>query len=63
MPATGHLDGFRALMMQLKISKARGRWKNWHWEPNDKDRQTIASLLYKGPKAIDLRRRPDDIAG
>lgn len=60
---TDTLDGFRALMKQFKIGKAKGRWKNWHWEPNDKDRQTMACLLYKGPKAIGLRRRPADIAG
>lgn len=60
---TDTLDGFRTLMKQLKIGKARGRWKNWHWEPNDRDRETMASLLYKGSRAIGLRRRPADIAG
>ena len=60
---TGTLDGFRALMKQLKIGKARGRWKNWSWVPNERDRTVMADLLYKGEKAIGLRRRPGDIAG
>jgi hypothetical protein len=47
----------------LKIGKAKGRWKNWRWEPNEQDRQTMAELLYKGTRAIGLRRRPADIAG
>jgi SNF2-related domain len=60
---TGSLDGFRLLMKQLGIGKARGRWKNWSWAPNERDKNLIADLLYKGEKAIGLRRRPGDIAG
>jgi SNF2-related domain len=60
---TGTLDGFRVLMKQLKIGKAKGRWKNWSWVPNDRDRNLMADLLYKGTDAIGLRRRPSDIAG
>lgn len=60
---TNTLDGFRALMKQLKIGKARGRWKNWSWVPNERDRAVMADLLYKGDKAIGMRRRPGDIAG
>jgi hypothetical protein len=59
----GSIDGFRALMKRLKIGRPRGRWKNWSWEPNPEDRATMANLLYKGPNAIGLRRRPEDIAG
>ena len=57
------LDGFRALMKRLRIGRAKGRWKNWSWEPNDADRKVMSDLLYKGPNAIGLRRRPEDIAG
>jgi len=57
------LDGFRALMKQLQIGRPKGRWKNWSWEPNDADRALMAGLLYRGPEAIGLRRRPEDIAG
>src|SRR5690606_29144441 len=57
------LDGFRALMKQLRIGRPKGRWKNWSSEPNDADRALMAGLLYKGPEAIGLRRRPEDIAG
>ncbi len=57
------LDGFRQLMKKLGIGKARGRWKNWSWAPNERDRALIADLLYKGATAIGLRRRPGDIAG
>jgi superfamily II DNA or RNA helicase len=57
------LDGFRALMKQLKIGKAKGRWKNWSWEPNASDRKVMADLLYRGANAIGLRRRPEEIAG
>lgn len=57
------LDGFRALMKRLRIGKAKGRWKNWSWEPNEADRRTMSRLLYIGPDAIGLRRRPEDIAG
>ncbi|MGN8116461.1 DEAD/DEAH box helicase family protein [Labrys sp. 22185] len=57
------LDGFRALMKRLGIGRAKGRWKNWSWEPNEDDRRTMSSLLYKGRDAIGLRRRPEEIAG
>jgi len=57
------LDGFRQLMKKLGIGKARGRWKNWSWAPNERDRTLMAELLYKGATAIGLRRRPGDIAG
>ncbi len=60
---TNTLDGFRGLMKQLKIGKARGRWKNWSWLPNERDRAVMADLLYRGGNAIGLRRRPGDIAG
>ncbi len=57
------LDGFRGLMKRLKIGKAKGRWKNWSWEPNEADRKAMADLLYRGANAIGLRRRPEEIAG
>lgn len=57
------LDGFRQLMKRLKMGRARGRWKNWSWEPNEADRDRMAGLLYRGPRAIGLRRRPEEIAG
>ena len=57
------LDGFRQLMKRLKMGRARGRWKNWSWEPNEADRARMAALLYRGPRAIGLRRRPEEIAG
>jgi hypothetical protein len=57
------LDGFRQLMKRLKMGRARGRWKNWSWEPNEEDRTRMAALLYRGPRAIGLRRRPEEIAG
>ncbi|MCZ8042264.1 MAG: SNF2-related protein [Beijerinckiaceae bacterium] len=57
------LDGFRQLMKRLKMGRARGRWKDWSWEPNEADRARMAGLLYRGPRAIGLRRRPEEIAG
>ena len=57
------LDGFRALMKSLRIGRAKGRWKNWSWEPNERDRKVMSELLYKGIGAIGLRRRPEEIAG
>jgi hypothetical protein len=57
------LDGFRILMKRLKIGRARGRWKNWSWEPNEADRRLMSDLLYRGTRAIGLRRRPEEIAG
>jgi hypothetical protein len=57
------LDGFRALMKRLRIGRARGRWKNWSWEPNERDRTVMADLLYTSATSIGLRRRPEDIAG
>jgi hypothetical protein len=59
----GDLDGFRALMKRLQIGRAKGRWHNWSWEPNEADRAVISALLYRGPNAIGLRRRPEHIAG
>jgi hypothetical protein len=60
---TATLKGFRELMKQLGIGRAKGRWTNWQWEANDRDRERMAQLLYKGPRAIGVRRRPEDIAG
>jgi hypothetical protein len=60
---TADLDGFRVLMKRLKIGRARGRWKNWSWEPNEADRKIMSALLYRGKDAIGLRRRPEEIAG
>lgn len=57
------MDAFRALMKNLRIGRAKGRWKNWAWEPNERDRTVMSALLYKGPNAIGLRRRPEEIAG
>ncbi len=54
---------FRALMKGLLIGRAKGRWTNWSWEPNERDRRLMSGLLYKGPRAIGMRRRPSDIAG
>ncbi len=61
--ATESLADFRLLMKALGIGRAKGRWKNWTWEPNARDRRVMADLLYKGTKAIGLRRHPGDIAG
>jgi SNF2-related domain len=58
---TNTMDGFRQLMKTLRIGKARGRWNNWSWEPNEVDRARMAAMLYKGNHAIGLRRRPGDI--
>jgi hypothetical protein len=60
---TATLKGFRELMQHLGIGRAKGRWTNWQWEANDRDRERMAQLLYKGPRAIGMRRRPEDIAG
>jgi hypothetical protein len=59
----GELDDFRGLMKRLRIGRAKGRWKNWSWDPNPEDRRVMSELLYKGVRAIGLRRRPEDIAG
>jgi hypothetical protein len=60
---TTTLKGFRELMKLLGIGRAKGRWTNWQWEANERDRARMARLLYTGPEAIGLRRRPEDIAG
>ena len=60
---TDTLDGFRQFMRRLGIGRAKGRWQNWSWAPNEDDRRTMAGLLYLGEGAIGLRRRPSDIAG
>jgi SNF2-related domain len=60
---THDLAGFRDLMKHLRIGRARGRWKNWKWEANQRDRTVISDLLYKGGDAIGMRRRPADIVG
>jgi hypothetical protein len=36
---------------------------NWRWEPNERDRERMARLLYTGAGAIGMRRRPEDLAG
>jgi len=59
----GTLAEFRELMKRLGMGRAKGRWTNWRWEPNVRDRTRMADLLYRGPHAIGLRRRPGDIAG
>ncbi len=57
------LAGYRELMRRLGIGGAKGRWTNWRWAPNDRDRGAMAALLYRGPAAIGLRRRPEEVAG
>src|SRR5215210_4416062 len=60
---TETLAEYRQLMKTLGIGRAKGRWTNWSWEPNERDRLVMSNLLYKGKQAIGLRRRPSDIAG
>ncbi len=60
---TATLAGFRELMKGLGIGRAKGRWTNWSWSANARDCAVMADLLYKGERAIGLRRRPSDIAG
>ena len=60
---TETLADFRGLMKALGIGRAKGRWTNWRWEANERDRRVIADLLYKGPNAIGMRRLPSDIEG
>ena len=60
---TATLAEFRMLMQRLGIGRARGRWVNWSWTSNARDCAAMADLLYTGPRAIGLRRRPGDIAG
>ena len=64
-PATAAvtLADFREMMKRLKIGKAKGRWTNWSWEANARDCSFMADLLFKGARAIGMRRRPGDIAG
>ena len=57
------LADFRELMKRLRIGKAKGRWTNWSWVANTRDCGVMADLLYKGSRAIGMRRRPSDIAG
>jgi hypothetical protein len=57
------LADYRLLMRTLGIGRAKGRWTNWSWEPNERDRGVMSDLLYKGKNAIGMRRRPSDIAG
>ncbi|GJD93223.1 DEAD/DEAH box helicase family protein [Methylobacterium iners] len=59
----GTLAEFRELMKRLGIGRARGRWTNWSWTANARDCAVMADLLYKGERAIGMRRRPADIAG
>jgi hypothetical protein len=61
--SSGEIDEFRKLMKRLGIGRAKGRWKNWSWEPNERDRKLMSDLLYRGRNAIGMRRRPEDIAG
>ena len=60
---TETLAEFRALMQRLGIGRAKGRWTNWSWDANPRDCTVMADLLFKGERAIGLRRRPGDIAG
>lgn len=60
---TSTLADFRGLMQRLGIGRAKGRWVNWSWTSNARDCAVMADLLYAGPRAIGLRRRPGDLAG
>ena len=62
LPCTTLAD-FRDLMKRLGIRGAKGRWTNWRWDSNERDRRCMSDLLYKGQRAIGLRRHPADIAG
>jgi hypothetical protein len=57
------LAEFRGLMQHLGMGRAKGRWTNWSWEANPRDCTVMADLLFKGARAIGVRRRPADIAG
>ena len=57
------LAEFRLLMQRLGIGRAKGRWVNWTGQSNARDCAVMADLLYAGPRAIGMRRRPTDIAG
>ena len=57
------LADYRDLMKRLGIRGAKGRWTNWRWEPNARDRAVMSDLLYRGARAIGLRRHPEEIAG
>ena len=57
------LADYRDLMKRLGIRGAKGRWTNWRWEPNARDRDVMSDLLYRGRRAIGLRRHPEEIAG
>ncbi len=50
-------------MKRLDIGRAKGRWTSWSWAANARDCDVMADLLYKGTRAIGMRRRPGDIAG
>ena len=60
---TETLADYRTLMKSLGIGRAKGRWTNWRWEPNERDRRVMSGLLYRGPEAIGMRRLPADIVG
>src|SRR5215218_8703176 len=49
---TETLADYRLLMKKLGIGRAKGRWTNWSWEPDERDRVVISDLLYKGKNAI-----------
>lgn len=61
--STETLAEFRALMQRLRIGRAKGRWVNWSWDGDRRDCALMADLLYKGERAIGVRRRPEDVAG
>jgi superfamily II DNA or RNA helicase len=60
---TESLADFRALMQRLRIGRAKGRWVNWSWDADPRDCSVMSDLLFKGTRAIGLRRRPEDVAG
>lgn len=59
----GSLAEFRLLMQRLGIGRAKGRWVNWSWDGDLRDCAVMADLLYRGERAIGVRRRPEEIAG
>ena len=48
---TETLADYRLLMKTLGIGRAKGRWTNWSWQPNERDRNVMSDLLYKGEDA------------
>jgi len=59
----GNLRDFETWCQKQELGVIRGDFGRWEWRGDPADCETVRKLLFDGPVAAGIRRRPQDIAG